>query len=123
MDNALKTIAPVIVDLTGEIVPADVNKPDEEKTANELMNEGLHAGLILGRDVVRKCQDELRKLDAAGIMLGNTDMKILRLGTETAAWLVRASVRVAEGEFRSRSNDVLGKLLEQIAATKAATPK
>lgn len=99
-------------------LPAIVDKPDEEKTAGELMNEGLHEGLIMGRDAVRYARKHLRQLEAAGVMVYGEDLKVLRWGTDTAGWLTRAGVRIAEGEMRVRRDDVLGKLLDQIAAGK-----
>jgi hypothetical protein len=112
-DLVISTLPPLV----------ESDRPDAEKSAGELLNEGLHVGLILGRDVCRAAAKHLEKIEAAGIMLYGEDLKVLRLGTDTAGWLVRAGVRVVEGEFRGRRDDVLGKLLAQIAEARAAGAK
>ena len=99
-----------------ETLPAIVDKPDDQKSAGELLNEGLHYGLILGRDACKYAIKHMMVLDEAGLMARGEDLKILNWGTGTAGWLVRAGVRVVEGEFRARRDDVLGRLLEQVAA-------
>lgn len=106
-----------------ETLPAIVeDKPDIEKTAGELLNEGLHYGLILGRNACKYAISHMEKLEAAGVMVYGEDLKVLRWGTDTAGWLTRAGVRVVEGEFRARRDDVLGKVLAEIDAARGVEP-
>jgi len=59
----------------------------------------------------------------------SADLKERRLVGETAGWMARLGVRVAEGEFQARRDDQLERLLEQLAAenaklaSKKASPK
>jgi len=116
MDDAI-----VVADQALETLPApNPLKPDEEKTVGELMHEGLWEGLILGRDACRYARAHMRQVIDAGLMIAGEDLKVLRWGTDTAGWLTRAGVRIAEGEFRARHDDTLAKLLEQIAAAKGS---
>ena len=95
-----------IADVALEQLPVVAEKPDAEKTPGELLNEGTRAALIVGRDICRSYDL-------------NADVKERRLVSDTAGWLARLGVRVAEGEFKARRDDALGRLLEQIAAERA----
>lgn len=116
--EAMAIMADAIVkaDAVLETLPALVDKPDDQKTSGELLNEGMRVGLTLARDACVYASKHLATIQAAGLMVAGEDLKVLRWGTDTAGWLTRASVRVVEGEFRARRDDVLGRLLEQVAA-------
>lgn len=101
----------------------DLNKPDDQKSVSDLLNEGLHEGLLLGRNICRKVNTHLAQLDEAGLMLSPEDVKVLNLGSQTAGWTVRAGVRIADNEFRARRDDVLVNLLEQINAARGEAPE
>lgn len=108
---------------TLEGLPAPIDKPDDQKTPGELLNEGLHAGLILGRDACRYAIRHMETIEKAGVLIYGEDLKVLRWGTDTAGWLTRAGIRIAEGEFRAKRDDVLAQLLAQIASAKGETQK
>ena len=118
MDNALKIINPVIESLPAPASGAVV--PDSEKGHEEIMSEALRDSLILGRDVVRKARQQLQEICDAGIMIRGEDLKVLKWGTDTAAWMTRAAVRVVEEKGRKGRTDIMAGLLAQIEAAKTA---
>ena len=113
MTDAIKRAEEALVTL-----PAISDKPDAEKDAGELLTEGLHAGLILGRDACLLARKHMQTVEDAGVLVSGEDLKILRWGTDTAGWLVRAGVRITEEGFRAKRKDLVDDLLEQIATAK-----
>jgi hypothetical protein len=99
-----------------EVVAADGAVILPSDGHSRLLDEGSRAGLVLQRDTVLLAQAQL---DAAGkpAKKGETrpiDYKLLRLGNDAANALNRLAVRVAEGQFRVRRDDVLATLLEKL---------
>jgi hypothetical protein len=88
-------------------LPTSLEKPDAEMGFGELLHEGTRAALIAGRDICRGYDPD-------------ADLKERRLVSETAGWIARLGVRVAEGEFRARRDDTVGRLLEQLRAAERA---
>ena len=108
--------AVAVVEAALETLPIPVERPDAEKGAVELLQEGMRESLILGRDTVRVAQEALRR-DGEHV-----DPKLLRLGNDTGMALCRLGLRAAEGEFRARNHDLIGQLLAAIEAEKGEGP-
>jgi hypothetical protein len=105
------------------ITAPDLSKPDELKSPGELLSEGLWEGLVLGRDICRQVRSHVTKTIEAGLLIDGHDLKVMGLGSTTAGWLTRAGIRIAEGEFRAKRDDVLAGLLAQIALAKGDIEK
>lgn len=97
-----------------------------------VLRDAMLDGLVLGQATVRAVAVELEEAvarkAAANAGPGReepvplvVDEKLLRLGNDTAMALCRLGMRAIEGEFRARRDDVLGKLLQEIAASRAVT--
>lgn len=112
-DMARKTVKEI--ERVLEDLPAPIDKPPERMTLLELSTETNRVGLAACLDMCRRYTPDM-------------DIKERRLIAEIAGMTLRANVRLAEGEFRARSDDVLGRLIEMIEAerersTPAAPPK
>jgi hypothetical protein len=114
MDDAIEKADQALVTIT----TPDPTKPDELKSPGELLSEGLWEGLVLGRDICRQVRSHVTKTLEAGLLIDGHDLKVMGLGSTTAGWLTRAGIRIAEGEFRAKRDDVLAGLLAQIALVK-----
>ncbi len=91
----------------------------------EVMRGAMLDSLVLQHRTVKAIDQELIEAVAAKEASGGAlevDRNLLRLGNDVAGAVSRLGMRAIEGEFRARRDDVLGKLLEQIAASKAAAP-
>jgi hypothetical protein len=119
MDDAITKADQALVTITAP----DLHKPDEMKSPGELLSEGLWEGLVLGRDICRQVRSHVTKTIEAGLLVDGHDLKVMGLGSTTAGWLTRAGIRIAEGEFRAKRDDVLAGLLAQIALVKGETEK
>lgn len=75
-----------------------------------VLREGSLEGLKLQRDTVLLVHERL-KAEGAEI-----DVKLLRAGNEAAAALTKLAIRASEGEFRSRRDNVLERLLGMLEA-------
>jgi hypothetical protein len=78
---------------------------------SQLLDEGSRDGLMLQRDTIRMARGQMLDAQANAAPL---DYKLLRLGNDAANALNRLAVRVAEGQFRVRRDDVLATLLEKL---------
>lgn len=95
--------------------------PDTSNRAVELLNDGLMIGLQLGCDTCRAVHRHLQQIEAAGLMLTPEDVKVLNLGSQTAGWLVRAGVRIADLQVRqdkNRMNEIWARIAEARLAGK-----
>lgn len=98
MDDAIKV---------GEAaIAALVPQASEEAT---LLREGMVEGLGLGVDTIKLVRGRLRQLG------DEIDLKLLRVGNEAAALMVRVGTKIAEAEFRARREDRIGEILERLA--------
>jgi hypothetical protein len=106
---AMAEKAVVVADAVLETLPAVRQIPDDEKGPAELLNEGMRAALIAGRDICRAFDPE-------------ADIKERRLVSDTAGWVSRLGMRVAEGELRSRKSDAVDRLIAEIASGRTNPP-
>lgn len=103
-----------------EVLPADdtsvVPMPGGAEHA-AILHVGSRDGLQLQWDTVKFAKRELERAEEARASdpAAPIDYKLLRLGNDAANQLSRLSVRVAEGMFRAKQDDVLVKLLERWA--------
>lgn len=103
MDKAIAVAETLI-----EQLPAET---DPSSTLGQL-TEGTREGLSLATETVKTVREVLRRDGET------TDIKVWRLGNETAMNLARLSMRAAENEFQRRKGDAVEKLLEAIAKEK-----
>lgn len=91
--DAMVERAVAVVDELLEHLPAmgEDLRSDAEKSSGELLTEGMRAGLIVGRDIVRSYDP-------------NADIKERRLVAETAGWIAKLGVRIAEADMRARGS-------------------
>lgn len=117
MDKALMVAETLLAEV--EAMPA------AKGTAAAVLDAATVDSLRMQHDIVllsRPQVDAMREAQAAGEVVP-IDYKLLRISNEAARDLNRLSVRVAEGQFRARRDDVLVRLLEQLsAAEKKADP-
>lgn len=109
--DAMVERAVAVVDQLLEHLPAmgEDLRSDAEKSSGELLTEGMRAGLIVGRDIVRSYDP-------------NADIKERRLVAETAGWIAKLGVRIAEADMRARgSQEGVLRVLEALQAADGDT--
>ncbi|MDE2103646.1 MAG: hypothetical protein KGL39_40785 [Patescibacteria group bacterium] len=101
--QAMAEVAKEVIETFLADLPAPGEAAPGAMTLGQLSTEVNRHGLLA-------CLDMVQRYDPDG------DIKDRRLIVEITGMVTRANVRLAEGEFRARRDDVIGRLIAELAA-------